>query len=298
MADSEVSFFSDGLRIAGYLHQPPDWKDGDPPRPGILVLSGYGGNPHFDCIHLVRRLCADGWFVFTFDYRGHGRSEGTRGRHRPLEQAQDAFDALSFMQTIPGIDPRRLGVFGTSFGGAHGIWVAAHDERVKVLVTSAAVTNGERWLRLLRRPWEWLEFRDRVDADARRRVREGTPTTVQRGEIMLRDPDALRTRAAQFPAGQPLPPEDIDLESAEACMRYRPEWVVDRIAPRPVLMFWADRDALVPVEEQLACFERCREPRRLVRLPGAGHYDTYEFRNPANASIIHEETAAWFRQHL
>jgi len=298
MADSEVSFFSDGLRIAGYLHQPPDWKDGDPPRPGILVLSGYGGNPHFDCIHLVRRLCADGWFVFTFDYRGHGRSEGIRGRHRPLEQAQDAFDALSFMQTIPGIDPQRLGVFGTSFGGAHGIWVAAHDERVKVLVTSAAVTNGERWLRLLRRPWEWLEFRDRVDADARRRVREGTPTTVQRGEIMLRDPDALRTRAAQFPAGQPLPPEDIDLESAEACMRYRPEWVVDRIAPRPVLMFWADRDALVPVEEQLACFERCREPRRLVRLPDAGHYDTYEFRNPANASIIYQETAAWFRQHL
>ena len=112
MADSEVSFFSDGLRIAGYLHQPPDWKDGDPPRPGILVLSGYGGNPHFDCIHLVRRLCADGWFVFTFDYRGHGRSEGTRGRHRPLEQAQDAFDALSFMQTLPGIDPARLGVLG------------------------------------------------------------------------------------------------------------------------------------------------------------------------------------------
>ncbi len=298
MADSEVSFFSDGLRIAGYLHQPDDWRPDDPPRPGILVLAGYGGNPHFDCIHLVRRLCADGWFVFTFDYRGHGKSEGTRGRHRPLEQAQDAFDALSFMQTVPGIDPQRLGVFGTSFGGAHGIWVAAHDERVKVLVTSAAVTHGERWLRLLRRPWEWLEFSDRVQADARRRVREGSPAIVQRGEIMLRDPDALRTRAAQFPEGQPLPPEDIDLESAEACMRYRPEWVVDRISPRPVLMFWADRDALVPVEEQLACFERCREPRRLVRLHGAGHYDTYEFRNPAIAGIIHEETAAWFRQHL
>ena len=38
---------------------------------------------------------------------------------------------------------------------------------------------------------------------------------AQRGEVMLRDPDALRTRAAQFPQGQPLPPEDIDLESAE-----------------------------------------------------------------------------------
>ena len=297
MPESELRFFSDGLSIAAYLHTPPDWRVGDPPRPGILMLSGYGGNPHFDCIHLMRRLCADGWFVFTFDYRGHGKSEGIRGRHRPLEQAQDAFDALSFMQTLPGIDPERLGVFGTSFGGAHGIWISAHDERVKVLVTSAAVTNGERWLRLLRRPWEWMAFRDQVYDDAHRRVRDGQPTIVQRGDIMLRDPDALRQRAAQAaPATPPL--EDIDLESAEACMRYRPEWVVDRISPRPVLMLYADRDALVPTEEQLACYDRCGEPRRLVRLPGAGHYDTYEFRNPAIAGIVHKETTAWFRRYL
>jgi pimeloyl-ACP methyl ester carboxylesterase len=298
MAESELSFYSDRLRMAGYLHTPDDWRPGDPPRAGILMLSGYGGNPHFDCIDLMRRLCADGWFVFTFDYRGHGRSDGVRGRHRPLEQAQDAFDAISFMQTVPGIDPRRIGVFGTSFGGAHGIWVAAHDDRVKCLVTSAAVTNGERWLRLLRRPWEWHAFHDRVFDDARRRVGSGEPTIVQRGEIMLRDPDALRQRASQFPAGTPPPPEDIDLESAEASIRYRPEWVADRISPRPVLMLWADRDALVPPEEQLACYERLGEPRRLVRLAGAGHYDTYEFRNPAVSAIVHEEAATWFRTWL
>ena len=298
MAESEATFYSDGLRIAGYLHQPTDWHPEAPARPAILMLAGYGGNPHFDCIHLMRRLCADGWFVFTFDYRGFGKSEGTRGRHRPLEQAQDAFDALSFMQTIPGIDPARIGVFGTSFGGAHALWVAAHDDRVKCVVTSAAVTNGERWLQLLRRPWEWLEFRDRVFEHARQRVRTGEPTVVQRGEIMLRDPDALAQRAAMTAPGESLPAEDIDLESAEACIRYRPEWVADRISPRPVLMLWADRDALVPPQEQLCCFERCGEPRRLVRLPDAGHYDTYEFRNPAVAGLVHEETAAWFRHYL
>lgn len=297
MLETPLSFYSDGLRIAGYLMSPAD-AGAERPRPAILMLSGYGGNPHFDCIDLMRRLASDGWPVFTFDYRGHGSSEGTRGRHRPLEQAQDAYDAISFMQTLPGVDPGRIGVFGTSFGGAHALWVAAHDERVRCVVASAAVTHGERWLRLLRRPWEWLEFRDRVMSDARRRVREASPCVVQRGEIMLRDPDALRQRAAQFPVGQPLPPEDIDLESAEACLRYRPEWVVDRIAPRPVLMITAARDALVPPEEQLACYARLGGPRRLVTLPDAGHYDTYEFRNPAVAAVIHEETAAWFRQHL
>jgi pimeloyl-ACP methyl ester carboxylesterase len=298
MLEKRLYFHSDGLRISGYLMSPAAGPDTTVARPAILMLSGYGGNPHFDCIDLMRRLVADGWPVFTFDYRGHGGSEGVRGRHRPLEQAQDAFDAVSFMQTLPGIDPERIGVFGTSFGGAHALWVAAHDERVRCVVASAAVTHGERWLQLLRRPWEWLEFRDRVMSDARRRVVDGKPHVVQRGDIMLRDPDALRQRAAQFPAGQPLPPEDIDLESAEACMRYRPEWVVDRIAPRPVLMITAARDALVPPEEQLACYERLREPKRLVTLPKAGHYDTYEFRNPAVAAVVHEETAAWFRRHL
>ena len=204
----------------------------------------------------------------------------------------------SRMQTIPGIDPARLGIYGTSFGGAHGIWVTAHDERVRCLVVSTSVTHGERWLRLVRRPWEWLEFRDRVMEDARRRARSGEPTIVQRGEIMIRDPDALRQRALQVEQNPALAKEDLDLESAEAAFRYRPEWVVDRISPRPVLMIYAERDTLVPPEEQLSCYQRCGEPKKLVRLPGAGHYDSYEFRNPDMSEIVYQETVAWFRQYL
>lgn len=60
------------------------------------------------------------------------------------------------MQTIPGIDPNWLGIYGTSFGGANGMWVTAHDERVKCLVTNVAMTHGERWVRLIRR--EAYEF--------------------------------------------------------------------------------------------------------------------------------------------
>jgi uncharacterized protein len=298
MAASEHFFYSDGLRIAGYLHSPDDWKTGDPLRPGILMLAGYAGNPHFDCIHMMRRLCAAGWFVFAFDYRGFGKSEGRRARHRPLEQAQDAYDALSYMQTTDGIDPERLGIFGTSFGGAHGIWVTAHDERVKCLVASTAVTNGERWLRLVRRPWEWLELKDKVMEDARRRVQTGKPTVVQRGDIMIRDPDAIRQREMLLKEGKASPSEDLDLESAEAAFRYRPEWVVDKISPRPVLFIYAERDTLSPPEEQLAAYAKCGEPKKLVKLSRSGHYDSYEFRNPEMSSIVYEETAAWFREYL
>jgi len=79
---------------------------------------------------MMKWLCAEGWFVFGFDYCGFGNSEGKRNRHRPLEQAQNTYDALSYLQTVPGIDPERLEIYGISFGGANGVWVTAHDERV------------------------------------------------------------------------------------------------------------------------------------------------------------------------
>src|ERR687891_332329 len=110
---SNLTFYSDGLRIAGYLGTPDDWRPGDAPRPGILMLSGYGGNPHFDCIHLTRRLCAAGWFLFPFDYRGFGNSEGQRGRHRPARTGAGRLRRPLPYANDRGLDPARLAIYGT-----------------------------------------------------------------------------------------------------------------------------------------------------------------------------------------
>lgn len=178
-----ITFFSDGLRLAGYLHEPSGWEAGDPPRPGVVVLAGYSGNTQADCTHMMKRLAAAGFFVLGFDYRGFGASEGQRGRHRPLEQAQDTFDAISYLQGVPGVDSGRIAIYGTSFGGANGIWVTAFDERIRCLIATVPVTHGERWLRSVRRPWEWLEFRDRVMVDARRRARRDAQHGAEGGDL-------------------------------------------------------------------------------------------------------------------
>lgn len=298
MNPTEVTFYSDDRKIAGYVFTPDDWKPGDPPRPGILVLAGYSGNTQADCTHMMKRLCQEGWFVFGYDYTGFGKSEGKRNRHRPLEQAQNTFDALTYMQTVPGIDPERLGLYGTSFGCANGIWVTAHDERVKCLVTSVGVTDGYEWMRAIRRPWEWLAFRERVLKEAQQRVVSGKPTVVPNGDIMLRDPESQRQRDMHKEAGHVFHSEERDLESAEAVMRYRPEWVIDKISPRPVLMIYAEHDNLVPPVQQLTAFAKCGEPKKLVKLPKSGHYDSYEFRNPVTCQITYRETIDWFRKHL
>ena len=298
MNPREVTFHSDSDKIAGYLFTPNDWKAGDPPRPGILVLAGYSGNTQADCTHMMKRLCADGWFVFGYDYVGFGKSDGKRNRHRPLEQAQNTYDALTYMQTVPGIDPERLAIYGTSFGCANGIWVTAHDERVKCLVTSVGVTDGYEWMRSIRRPWEWLAFKDRVLKEAQKRVVSGEGTLVPNGEIMLRDPESQRQRDMHAQAGHTFQSEERDIESAEAVMRYRPDWVVDKISPRPVLMIYAEHDNLVPPVQQLSAYEKCGEPKKLVMLPKSGHYDSYEFRNTVTCQITYTETIAWFNQYL
>ena len=298
MNPSEVTFYSDSDKIAGYLFTPGDWKAGDPPRPGILVLAGYSGNTQADCTHMMKRLCAEGWFVFGYDYVGFGKSDGKRNRHRPLEQAQNTYDALTYMQTVPGIDPERLAIYGTSFGCANGIWVTAHDERVKCLVTSVGVTDGYEWMRSIRRPWEWLAFKDRVLKEAQKRVVSGEGTLVPNGEIMLRDPESQRQRDMHAQAGHTFQSEERDIESAEAVMRYRPDWVVDKISPRPVLMIYAEHDNLVPPVQQLSAYEKCGEPKKLVMLPKSGHYDSYEFRNTVTCQITYTETIAWFKQYL
>ena len=57
MEMQESIFYSDGLKIAGYLYAPSDWKEGDPLRPGILVWAGYSGNTKADCTHIMQQLC-------------------------------------------------------------------------------------------------------------------------------------------------------------------------------------------------------------------------------------------------
>lgn len=293
----EVTYYSDGLKIAAHLYAPKDWQPGDPPRPATVTLHGYSGMKDVYGLDVPRRLSEEGFFALAPDHRGFGVSEGVRGRHRPLEQAQDTYDAITYLETVPGVDPERIGIYGTSFGGANAIWVAAFDQRVKVVVSSVGVHDGERWMRSVRRPHEWHTFQQQVWEAARKRVTTGEPTMWSLTDIMLSDPHTLSVIQAHHQK-HPHYVKEYDLESAEACWRYRPEWVAPRIAPRPVLIIYAEYDGIVPVQEALSCFDACGEPKKLVKLPKAQHYESYYFVNPEIHQIGMREAVAWFKQYL
>ena len=293
----EVTYYSDGKKIAAFLYRPKDWQPGDPPRPGIVVLHGYSGMKDVYGMDVPQWLWEEGYFVLSWDYPGFGVSEGERGRHRPMEQAQATYDSVTYLQTVEGVDPERIAYYGSSWGGANAIWCGAFDERVKVIVSAVMVSDGERWMRSVRRPHEWMAFKAMVEEAERKRVLTGEKTTAPLGEIMLLDPHT-RSVIEQFHAKDPRFNPEYDLESAAACWRFKPEWVAGHIAPRPVLMVYAEHDMLVPVAEQLECFEALGEPKKLVKIPKAQHYESYAFCNPELHEIQKAEALEWYRKYL
>lgn len=293
----DVAFYSDGLKIAAHLYRPADWTPDDTSRPAVVCLTGYSGRKNVATIDIPMRLAREGFIALAPDYRGYGEAEGERGRHRPLEQAQNAYDAVTYLETVEGVDPDRIGVYGSSFGGANAVWSAAFDPRMKVVVSAVGVHDGARWLRSVRSAADWFEFRDMVREDARNRVRTGEKNMIYRYDVYPNDPAVDKPQMTVEEHGA----EDVthvDMESVDACMRYKPDWVVDRISPRPVLFFAAEYDTIVPPEEVTATYEKCGEPKKLVMLDGARHNHVYEFSNTEYFEIVASETVDWYRKYL
>ena len=59
------------------------------------------------------------------DYKGWGESEGPRTRLAPYSRVADVRAALTFLGAQAMVDENRLGIYGTSYGGATVVWTGA-----------------------------------------------------------------------------------------------------------------------------------------------------------------------------
>jgi hypothetical protein len=288
-----VSFYSEGHRLVGDVYAPDDLDPGER-RAGIVLCHGYTGVKDIYLPDNARVLNEAGYVVLVFDYKGWGDSEGPRSRLAPYSRVADVQAALTFLGTRPDVDPARLGIYGTSYGGATVVWVAAIDERVRCTVSVVGIGHGARWMRSVRRPDEWHDLLARSAQDRTKRALEGKSALVPREEILLPDRQSAELAAAAR-RNNPAAVGSIPLEYVDDTVQFHPEWVVDKIAPRPILFITTDDDRLVPPEESRALHARAGEPKKLVVLEGFGHYEVY--REPAFSQVM-RETVAWFQAHL
>jgi pimeloyl-ACP methyl ester carboxylesterase len=288
--EEKVRFYSEGVEMAGLVYHEP--RQGR--RPGIVVCHGFGGLKEGTPPNIARRLASLGYVCLTFDYRGFGGSGGPAGRLIPAEQIEDIRNALCYLESRPDVDPVRLGLYGTSFGGGHVASVAAVDDRVKCLVATVSVTDGEAWLRAMHPYWAFLELLERAAEDRRRRALTGHGERVDRFQIMAADP---KTRAFYDPilAANPQQNVPLTLETVEAMMSHRPVAAAGRMRA-PALFIAAEADVLVPPEQTYQIYEHCGSgAKALVRLPGADHFSVYV---GETFETVIRHTGEWFQRHL
>ena len=212
----------------------------------------------------------------------------------PQEQVRDIRNAITFLQAQPGVEPSRIGLWGTSFGGANVTYVAGVDQRVGCVVSLVGVGCGERWIKSLRRAHEWRAFREELEADWREQVRTGQSRMVDRTYIMLPDPPSqasIEVTLSQFPDMC----RQLPLETARAVIEFHPEEVVGKIAPRSILFIVAGLDGLCLNELTRELYDRAGQPKGWAVVPGIQHYEMYA---PEHLPKALAETTAWFGQYL
>jgi uncharacterized protein len=69
---------------------------------------------------------------------------------------------------------------------------------------------------------------------------------------------------------------------------------IERIAPRPVLMMYGERDLCVPASEVRLLYQRAREPRQLWQVPEAAHRNLQLYR----AEEYRQKIVEFFEQNL
>ena len=135
---ASIDFYSDGTRCRGRLFLP----EGEEWPPVVVMGHGLGAQQDFRLPAFAERFVARGLAVFTFDYRHWGESDGEpRQLLIPQKQKQDWHAALACVRGLAQVDGKRLAIWGSSFGGAHVIQVAADDHNISAVVSQVMAAD-------------------------------------------------------------------------------------------------------------------------------------------------------------
>ena len=236
MTQTAVTFPSAGLKLSGVVHVPDDVRPGER-RPAFMVLHGFGSNKSSsNTMEPTQVLSSLGYVVLRFDMRGCGESEGERGNLICLEQVEDTSSALTFLAKHPAVDPDRIAVVGSSFGGAVAVYTGGVDPRVAAVISNGGWGDGERKFRGQHPGAEaWKKFTDMLALGRGYRAKHGKPLMVPRYDIVPIPPH-LRTNLAQNSI------HEFTSETAQSMYDFRADDVVGKIAPRPLLLLHSSND--------------------------------------------------------
>jgi len=297
VTEREVRFYSEDVPLKGTLTTPRARKRSR--LPAVVLVHGYGSfrDELTGFKELAGKFADSGIATLRFDMRGCGES-GERGMILPhLEWVTDVLSAVTYLQSLNGIDHRRIGLVGMSVGGGVVCYAAAIDRRINCVVALAPVADGEWWLEHL---WisrqgkrAWKEFLEKLDEDRKRRVLTGKSKKVPIGQILAfrkEEESARKKLLAEYPQLA----THVYLSSADSLIAFKPIRFVHMIAPRPIRFVHSADDESVPVKHSYELYGAAGEVKDLQVIRRTPHCFWLSFQSERVQNMAVE----WMVEHL
>ena len=289
-----ISFVSKGLHCSGWLYVPDRVKRGSK-APTIVMAHGFAGVK--EMLPVFPTLFARAGFVtLSFDYRYFGESEGEpRCQVFPLEQVEDIRNAITWVSERPEVDPERVGIWGTSYGGGIVLYAGTYDRRVKAVVSQVPFVVSPEQQRA-GDPQGYDEGTKILLKDRIERYRTGA---TKYWKVVSEDDEPCflpgRESYDEYMAlKKPNWRNQVTLESWERIREFDSTSAIRMLSPTALLFIAAEKDTLVPSHLVQEVYEKALKPKALSTLP-IGHFDLYfePWRSKTAGLAID-----WYRKHM
>jgi fermentation-respiration switch protein FrsA (DUF1100 family) len=272
MGREDTGFNSGGVRCAAWLYRP----DGNGPKPCVVMAHGFSAVRDQRLDAYAERFVAAGLACLVFDYRFFGSSAGEPRQLLSINhQLEDWQAAVAFARGLEGIDPERIGLWGSSFSGGHVVSTAAKDPRVRAVVSQVPFTDG---LSVLRR----VPVRNSVRLTVAG-LRDWVRSVLRRPPVYVPAVGAPGSLAAMTAPEAEPGFQAMTAPGSTWVNRFTPRVMLQvplyrpysklKLVSAPVLVLAAVNDDTTPSPPAIRAAERTANVE-LIRLP-RGHFDPY-----------------------
>ncbi len=288
----ELQFTSGGETCAAWLIRPTTGG----PFPIVVMAHGFSATREDGLQPFAEAFAAQGIASLAFDYRGFGDSGGWERQVIDVKrELEDVASALDFSRRLDGIDPGKVCLWGTSFGGGLTLETAARGAAIKCAIAQVPFTDGLATLGAVP-PGTAAQLTGRALADlfAARLGRERLmiPAAGEPGSVAaMTSPDALPGFESITPAGS-RHRNTVAASIGLQAIAWRPGRKADRINC-PLLVQVAVQDAITPPAP--AARAAAAAPFGELRSYDCGHFGVY---NPPWFERVVADQLDFLRENL
>ncbi len=271
---SDVRFRSGDAECAAWLYLPE--AEAGEPVPAVVLGHGLGAIREMRLDAYAERFAAAGLACLLFDYRHFGASGGEPRQLLSIRrQLADWKAAVAFARGLEQVDPDRVAVFGSSFGGGHAILTAAEDPRIAAAVAQCPFTDGLA-SGLTLGPVSTVKVSALAVRDQLAWARKAEPVRVALSgppgsAALMPTADADAEFTALVPQGQEFT-NGVAARVGPQIVFHRPGRAASRVRA-PILFSVCDRDSVAPAKATLRW--AARAPRAEIQRYPFGHFEIY-----------------------